>query len=305
MFSNSILFIAASSLLGGSALAAVIPRAGHAFQGTPHDMYSSSIGVLGCLVDTNRIAYWPTQPGCNNICKKITKGDRSVHVLHIDQSTGAYDISFDAWNELVYGVSAREGGQAGGKEDMTFEDVDMSDPECLALLKTESKKLPLAAAASMGYIANCITEHADSWVARNIETYNIIDPICQWGYMEKCELAYPKDNLQHCPEPAGRAAAVLNPLEEKYHVINIMYSDGHLQDAVDADRVVTADQTSGAASLSNAKPSGATFREEDEDEDATPTSTTTVPTPSPSSTITPVQALVILGAMLKNALGGR
>lgn len=29
---------------------------------TPHSQFSSSIGVLGCKVDTNRIAYWPVWP---------------------------------------------------------------------------------------------------------------------------------------------------------------------------------------------------------------------------------------------------
>lgn len=57
---------------------------------TPHDMYSSSIGVLGCKVDTNRIAYFPAWPGCDNLCIRLTYQDRSLTVLHIDTSGGAY-----------------------------------------------------------------------------------------------------------------------------------------------------------------------------------------------------------------------
>ena len=26
---------------------------------TPHEQYSSSIGALGCKLNTNRVAYWP------------------------------------------------------------------------------------------------------------------------------------------------------------------------------------------------------------------------------------------------------
>jgi hypothetical protein len=31
-------------------------------------MYSSSAGVLGCKVNTDRIAYWPMAVDCHNIC---------------------------------------------------------------------------------------------------------------------------------------------------------------------------------------------------------------------------------------------
>ena len=44
---------------------------------TPHAEYSSSIGVPGCKINTNRVAYWPGSVDCNNICVKVTNGDRS------------------------------------------------------------------------------------------------------------------------------------------------------------------------------------------------------------------------------------
>ncbi|TXB97704.1 hypothetical protein FocTR4_00012160 [Fusarium oxysporum f. sp. cubense] len=56
---------------------------------TPHDQYSSSIGVLGCKVDTNRIAYWPLEVGCDGICVKVANKGRFLHLLRIDKSQGA------------------------------------------------------------------------------------------------------------------------------------------------------------------------------------------------------------------------
>ena len=54
---------------------------------TPHDSYSSSIGVLGCKVNTNRVAYWPGSVDCNNICVSLSYEDRSVNLLRVDQSS--------------------------------------------------------------------------------------------------------------------------------------------------------------------------------------------------------------------------
>ena len=56
---------------------------------TPHDAYSSSIGVLGCKINTNRVAYWPSFPSCDNMCVRVSSNGRSVHLLKIDQSGGA------------------------------------------------------------------------------------------------------------------------------------------------------------------------------------------------------------------------
>lgn len=55
---------------------------------TPHVSYSSSIGVLGCKINTNRVAYWPSFPSCNNMCVKVSSNGRSVNLLKIDQSGG-------------------------------------------------------------------------------------------------------------------------------------------------------------------------------------------------------------------------
>ncbi|EXK23287.1 hypothetical protein FOMG_19933, partial [Fusarium oxysporum f. sp. melonis 26406] len=78
---------------------------------TPHDQYSSTIGVLGCKIDTNRVAYWPGTVDCNNICVKVSNKGRDVHLLKIDSSGGAHDISYDAWNYLGFGESAAKNPQ--------------------------------------------------------------------------------------------------------------------------------------------------------------------------------------------------
>lgn len=51
-------------------------------------------------VNTNRVAYWPMSVGCDNLCVKVSNGDRSVNLLRVDQSGGAYDISYDACASL-------------------------------------------------------------------------------------------------------------------------------------------------------------------------------------------------------------
>lgn len=63
-----------------------------------HVEYSSSMGVIGCLMNTNRIAYFPMTPPCSNPCIKLTAPNgNTINVLHIDQSGGSYDISMDAY----------------------------------------------------------------------------------------------------------------------------------------------------------------------------------------------------------------
>ncbi|CRK25298.1 hypothetical protein BN1723_018210, partial [Verticillium longisporum] len=81
---------------------------------TPHDQYSSSIGVLGCKINTNRVAYWPGAPGCDDLCVKVSHGGRSLNLLRIDSSAGAHDISYDAWNYLAFGSSATDAPHMGG-----------------------------------------------------------------------------------------------------------------------------------------------------------------------------------------------
>lgn len=185
---------------------------------TPHEQYSSSVGVLGCLVDTNRIAYWPASVSCSNICVKLSYEGRSVHLLRIDQSEGAYDVSYDAWNYLKTGKSATEEPTTGGPLAMDFETVDPE--ECQDLIKTDEGRLPLSASNSMNFLASCLEE--DSWVGSNYQLYNVQDPVCSWGYEEKCSLDWPTANQADCPSGLG----AVNTLTDS-PVYNIQYGTGN------------------------------------------------------------------------------
>ncbi|EMR63024.1 hypothetical protein MGN70_001153 [Eutypa lata] len=185
---------------------------------TPHDRYSSSIGVLGCKIDVNRVAYWPSSPGCDDICVRVTANGRSVNLLKIDQSGGAYDISYDAWNYLVTGQGARENPQQGGGIAATYETVDPS--ECASLITEPSGKLAFAAANSMNFVTSC---SAGTWVGQNLALYNIVNPVCTYGYDEVCQMPDPAvSNQPTCPHQLG----VTNPLTSQ-PVYNIDYGTGN------------------------------------------------------------------------------
>jgi hypothetical protein len=183
---------------------------------TPHAQYSSSIGVLGCKINVNRVAYWPGSVGCNDICVKVTKGDRSLNLLRIDSSTGAHDISYDAWNYLAFGVSAKKDPQMGGGVDMDYKVVDAS--ECAHLL--DDGKLPLTAANSMNYVTSCLSEPS-SFVAKNYVLYNIGNSACTVGRDEKCTLNLDESNQPKCPHTLGAVDTITDlPVE------NIDYGTG-------------------------------------------------------------------------------
>ena len=184
---------------------------------TPHESYSSSVGVLGCKVNTNRIAYWPESIDCTNLCVELSYEGRKVHLLRIDQSEGAHDVSYDAWNYLYTGHSATDRPTAGGAVPMEYRDVDIS--ECKDLIKTKGRKLPLSAANSMNFLASCLDR--DTWVAKNHILYNILDPICTWGYDESCDLDWPNANQAQCPHALGTPSALTSA-----PVYNIAYPSG-------------------------------------------------------------------------------
>lgn len=177
---------------------------------TPHAQYSSSIGVLGCKINTNRVAYWPMAVDCNSICVKLTYGSRSVHLLRIDQSGGAYDVSYDAWNYLQTGKSATEDPIAGGGVAMTYENASVSD--CSSLIKTSGGGLPLSAANSMDFLFSCLDVDDDdttTWVGENYALFNIDDSLCSLGYDEKCTLDWESGaNQPTCPHTLGLQTAL-------------------------------------------------------------------------------------------------
>lgn len=187
---------------------------------TPHASYSSSVGVLGCKINTNRVAYWPMAVDCSSLCVKLSYGDRSVHLLRVDQSGGAYDVSYDAWNYLQTGRSAADDPIAGGGVAMTYENASASD--CKSLFKSSgSAKLPLSAANSMNFLASCLARD-DSWVAQNYVLYNILDPVCSLGYDEKCTLDWAAGaNQATCGHTLGLQAELTSD-----PVYNIEYPTG-------------------------------------------------------------------------------
>lgn len=185
---------------------------------TPHDSYSSSIGVLGCKVNTNRVAYWPDSVDCNNICVSLQYQDRQVYLLRVDQSQGAHDVSYDAWNYLYTGYSATDKPFAGGPVEMTAQNVDAS--KCASLLKTKGHKLPLSAANSMNFLSSCL-EQENSWVADNYVLYNILDSICTLGQNQVCTLDWPNANQPSCPGTLGVPDAL-----KSQPVWNIQYPSG-------------------------------------------------------------------------------
>lgn len=170
-------------------------------QVTPHAQFSSSVGVLGCKVNTNRIAYWPATPDCTNMCIKLTFGSRSRTVLHIDTSGGNYDISFDTFQYLAFGSSATASPailNANPGADMDYEIVDMS--ECSDIITSDTGKLSFIA-VSPNQINSCLSQ-SGSWVAQNYELRNIADSQCQYGIDEVCTFDVATDTV-NCPSGAG------------------------------------------------------------------------------------------------------
>lgn len=80
----TILAVASATLASAASIRATTASAST----TPHEQYSSSVGVLGCKIDTNRDAYWPMSVSCEDICVKVSYQGRSVNLLRIDQSSG-------------------------------------------------------------------------------------------------------------------------------------------------------------------------------------------------------------------------
>lgn len=185
---------------------------------TPHDSYSSSVGVLGCKINTDRVAYWPGSVDCDNVCVRLRYGGRSVNLLRIDQSGGAHDVSYDAWNLLYSGESATTNPTAGGAVEMQYDDVDAS--ECADLIWTHGSRLPLSAPNSMNFVASCLSR-PNSWVAQNHILYNILDSICTWGHDEECNLDWPSANQPTCPNTLGMPKVLTSD-----PVWNIQYPTG-------------------------------------------------------------------------------
>ena len=184
---------------------------------TPHDSYSSSVGVLGCKIDTDRVAYWPQPVDCDNICVELSYQDRTVKLLRIDQSQGAYDVSYDAWNYLYTGHSATDKPTAGGGVEMEYKQLKPSD--CKSHINTKGSKLPLSAANSMNFLASCLD--SDTWIGNNYRLFNVADAICSMGHDEECDIDWPEANQAECDHTLGD-----NPQLKDAPVYNIRYPSG-------------------------------------------------------------------------------
>ena len=206
------------ALIAAAARASVAAAEGGTAWVTPHDSYSSSIGVLGCKIDTNRVAYWPGTVDCNNICVSLTYAGRSVKLLRVDQSGGAYDVSYDAWNYLYTGYSAQEKPAVGGGVPMEYKPLEAS--ACASLIHTDGHKLPLSAANSMNFLASCL-DQPGTFVSKNYVLYNILDSVCSMGYDERCTLDYPAANQAKCDHTLGIPAVL-----KTAPVYNIQYMTG-------------------------------------------------------------------------------
>ncbi|PKS10360.1 hypothetical protein jhhlp_002111 [Lomentospora prolificans] len=227
------------AFIASAALPVVLAGSSGSASVTPHESYSSSVGVLGCKINTNRVAYWPESVDCNNICVKLSYGGRSVHLLRIDQSEGAHDVSYDAWNYLSTGNSAAQDPTTGGGIAMDYEYVDAG--ECADLILTDDGKLPLSASNSMNYLASCL-DQPSSWVAKNYQLWNVLDPVCQWGCDEKCTLDWPNANQADCPSGLGTAKVLTDT-----PVYNIQYGSGKTVLASSGEVVNNAAASSGSS----------------------------------------------------------
>jgi hypothetical protein len=180
---------------------------------TPHDRYSSSVGVLGCRIDPNRVAYFPSAPSCASLCKRVTEpsSGRRLVLLHVDASAGAYDISYDAFVQLVTGRSARRNPIAASPTEMVVEDVATGHPECRALLP--GGRLPVMA-SSPNFALTC-----PNWKSF-VEFWNVMDTQCRFGKLEKCAF---DGNVPSCP------SGMANPtweIPEEQRVYDIEYGTG-------------------------------------------------------------------------------
>jgi hypothetical protein len=179
-----------------AASAGALPKRGLSAYVTGHDSYSSSIGIVGAKINTNRVAYWPTEPDCDKFCLKVSHEGRSLHLLHIDHSGEAHDISYDAWNYLTFGKYAKEEPHYGGGTTMDYEYVPAE--ECKDLL--HNGKLPFIAGSPNQVFVCKKPENLNSYTAKNYELFNLNTQSSNTGWDEECILE-PGANQAKCPHP--------------------------------------------------------------------------------------------------------
>jgi hypothetical protein len=181
------------------------------------------------MINTNRTAYWPSPVDCGeSMCLKLTKDDREVYVLRVDQSKPyqqtppAHDVSYDAWNYLYTGYSATVKPTQDGPIEVFYTTVPMTDSNCQALITSSDRKLPISAGTGMIYVKKCL-EQPGSWVSTNIGLWNIAKPTCTLGYDEQCTLNLAAPDDSSCPHTLNEQAPLTT-----LPVWNIEYGTGKL-----------------------------------------------------------------------------
>ena len=137
----------------------------------------------------------------------------------VDQSGGAYDISYDAWVYLQTGEGAAKNPIQGGGIGATYKNVDMS--QCADLITSPDHKLPLMAANSMSLVGSCIAK-TSSYIASNSGLWNIATSQCTYGIPEECTLNMAVSNQPTCP--SGKLG-IQTPLTDM-PVFNLQYGTG-------------------------------------------------------------------------------
>ncbi|KAK3402371.1 hypothetical protein B0T20DRAFT_432198 [Sordaria brevicollis] len=195
---------------------------------TPHDHFSSSVGVLGCKTDTNHFAYWPEAISCNDFCIEVSYDGRSALFMHLDNSAGAHDVSFENWNYLETGYPASEKTHIKESAGFTATYKTVDPNRCRGLIKTSSGKMPFSAATSINFVANCVLNQPNSWVAQNFELWNIYDSQCNLGHNELCETPDFKAGFNQAK--CGHTLGSQDPLVGQ-DVWNILYPSGNRSEA--------------------------------------------------------------------------
>ncbi|KAF4553723.1 Hypothetical protein D9617_6g094550 [Elsinoe fawcettii] len=160
---------------------------------TGHVEYRSTLGIPGCKINTNAVAYWPTTGDCDSVCAKVKNPANGVEktVLTIGTSSdpSVYDISWKRYVELKGEGDDAAGNAAAydGGTDMEVNPVSMD--QCLDLINYEEggqKKLPFIA-LSPNFLNECKSSSPNSWVAQNGVLLDFNNDCCTMGKDQKCE----------------------------------------------------------------------------------------------------------------------
>lgn len=193
---------------------------------TPHMYYSAALGVVGCKVNTNRVMYFPLTEfplACDSLCYRITNGDRSIHLVQIDWSQGAHDISYDAFNYLVTGKHATEAATNDlTPTKMKVERVDMQHCVDDGILDAADGNLAFSAwsgsgqgsVSARGQPLQCRAHESGSWIDKNSILIDMANPMLPGtGADRQCTLGDMNLRSGNPDCPGGGTSAPVEPLK--------------------------------------------------------------------------------------------